>query len=64
MSSALSGGEFVKIRRTFFVERRDAFLRFRRVVEHLHRVEGEVTDAANIIGIRVERPLRQRNGRR
>src|SRR5882724_1804635 len=54
-------GEFVEVRRSFFVERRDAFLRLSGVVEQLQGMKGEIADAANVIGVGVEGTLCQRD---
>src|SRR5713101_8913446 len=65
LPTARSGGcELMEVRRALFVEGCDAFLRFRRIVEHLHRMQGKVADATNVVGVGIERPLCQSNRRR
>src|SRR5438270_1189304 len=60
-----SSREFVEVWITLLVERRDAFLRLRRVVKQFQSVEREVTDPPDVVGVRVEGALGERDrGRR
>src|SRR5216684_2371615 len=54
----------MEVRRTLLIEGCDALLRFRRIVEHLHGMQGKVADTANVVGVGVEGALRQCDRRR
>src|ERR1700756_151802 len=56
-------GELMEVRIALLIERGDALLRLRRVVEQFHRMKRKVADPADVIGVGVEGTLCERDGR-